>query len=389
MKFPKIKNALLCRILMYVIVLGGFAAPVVIVAMLPFVPTDVKGFFGMGVGICLIVYLFKNFMVLFPLDMALACLYGNLKAREFFTLRKNFSVEKTEKRLSRFGTAYDPTALSPRPHMVRYRSESSMTVYAKAIEKVVVTYHTDLLTKEQYQLFFASGTTNGKALYGKKKHFIIDKTKKKAELNCVTVILIFAKAVEKGFREELYKRICQQSGDGFETSTLPCVVDLEKGICTFDSDRIPYMGFQYAVKNRGIKLIRKYLFGSRFPYRNSPKHIEPIKDTEDFETLWDLCRFFRKEMVLQEKEMKKRFQKMIHKEVVSEGEFVYVKWQERGIWLAVEQKEDCKTVEIDPIEHWTYPKTNKIAKATENEMKSLIMTHYRNMGYTAKFRPKD
>ncbi len=44
------------------------------------------------------------------------------------------------------------------------------------------------------------------------------------------------------------------------TALLPCVIDLEEQICTFDSMRMPCTGFQYPIKNRGIKIIRKYLF---------------------------------------------------------------------------------------------------------------------------------
>ncbi len=43
MDFPKLKNTLLCRILVYVLVIGAFAVPVIIVALIDAIPSSVKG----------------------------------------------------------------------------------------------------------------------------------------------------------------------------------------------------------------------------------------------------------------------------------------------------------------------------------------------------------
>ena len=59
MKFPKLKNALLCRILVYVVVIGGFIAPIIIVANLKFVPEAVKVIVGIGLAVGLLIYLLK------------------------------------------------------------------------------------------------------------------------------------------------------------------------------------------------------------------------------------------------------------------------------------------------------------------------------------------
>jgi hypothetical protein len=58
MKFPKLKNALLCRILVYVVVLGAFLVPMaLIIANAEFFPIPIQllGFFGPLVG--LIIYM--------------------------------------------------------------------------------------------------------------------------------------------------------------------------------------------------------------------------------------------------------------------------------------------------------------------------------------------
>ena len=48
MPFPRLKNALLCRILVYVVVIGAFAVPAVIVVKLPFVPDGIKALACIG-----------------------------------------------------------------------------------------------------------------------------------------------------------------------------------------------------------------------------------------------------------------------------------------------------------------------------------------------------
>lgn len=51
MNFPRLKNALLCRILVYVIVLGAFIAPIIIVVNLKFIPDTVKVLVGIGLAV--------------------------------------------------------------------------------------------------------------------------------------------------------------------------------------------------------------------------------------------------------------------------------------------------------------------------------------------------
>lgn len=110
------------------------------------------------------------------------------------------------------------------------------------------------------------------------------------------MILILADQVEEGLRGQLFDVVRREAGDGFDTALLPCVVDLEKRICTFDSERIPYTGFQYPAKSRGIRLIRRYLFRGRFPYSSSPDMLDSVWNQElsPENSLWDLWRMTRR-----------------------------------------------------------------------------------------------
>ena len=385
MKSPKLKNALLCRILVYVVVLGGFIAPIIIVVNLKFFPEAIKVIVGIGLAVGLLIYLLKNFVLLMAMDVGLAMLHCHNTARKHFILPESFSEQKVERRINRFGKKYEPSAISPRPETLQYKSNAPMTIYSSGIEKIIATYRIDFLDKSQYQLMVNSATANSKALKGKKKHRFLDKSQKSSPLNRATVIVIFAKQVDEKLRNSLFDVVCKNGGDGFDTAILPCVVDLEKQVCTFDSMRMPYTGFQYPVKNRGIKIIRKYLFNNKFPFADSPDMLDPIKDMDPEQSLWDFWKTMKKELVSDDKNMKKRFEKMKHRDIIFEVGYIYLKWEDHGLWISVELNEELRTAEIDAIDSWDYPKSHKIAKATIKEIKTLINTYFAGLGYTTKY----
>lgn len=385
LKSPKLKNALLCRILVYVVVLGGFIAPIIVVANLLFVPEAIKVIVGIGLVVGLLIYLLKNFVLLMAMDVGLAILHCHNTARKHFVLPESFSEQKVERRINRFGKKYEPSAISPRPETLRYKSNAPITIYSSGIEKIIATYRIDFLDKSQYQLIVNSATANSKALKGKKKHRFLDKSQKSSPLNRATVIVIYAKQVDEKLRNSLFDVVCKNGGDGFDTAILPCVVDLEKQICTFDSMRLPYTGSQYPVKNRGIKIIRKYLFNNKFPFADSPDMLDPIKDMDPEQSLWDFWKTMKKELVSDDKNMKKRFEKMKHRDILFEDGYIYLKWEDHGLWISVELNEELRMAEIDPIDSWEYPKSHKIAKATIKEIKTLINTYFAGLGYTTKY----
>ncbi len=270
--------------------------------------------------------------------------------------------------------------------MLRYQSKAPATVYASGIEKVIATYHVDVLDKNQYRLISCSAAANSNLLKGKKKHRFLDRVQRQAPLNRATVIVIYAKRVDEGLRAHLFDMVCKDGGDGLDTAVLPCVVDLEKGICTFDSMRIPYLGVQHPAKNRGIRIIRKCLFDNRFPFAGSPDRLEPILDDLD-QSLWAFWRTTKKERIIQVERERKRFQKMGHREVILEDGDLYVKWGDHGITIPVKQNDERREVEIAgaAVDIWNYPKNNKIAKDTVRQIKALIDAYFAGLGYTTKY----
>lgn len=386
MKFPRLKNPLLCRIFVYIVVIGGFAAPVIIAANLKFIPKGIKVLIAVASMIGLVIYLIKNFVLLMTMDMLLAIQHCVKTARERFVLPDSFSAEKAQKRISKFGKAYKPIKIHPQPEMLRYKSSAPITIFSSGIERVFVTYHTDCLDKNNYLSIVNSAKANSNSLKGKKKHLLLDKEQRKAAINQATAIIIFADKVEENFQNDLSETVCKNNGDDYDISVLPCIIDLENNICTFNSMRIPYMGYQYPMKNRGIKMIKKYIFGGRFPYKSSPDLFTlPKDDLDDNQSLWEYWKESKRELKLDAERNKKLFKKMKHGEVILEDGYIYVKWKEQGIWLSVELDEEEKTAEIDSIDLWDYPKTSNISKSTINSLKNLINTHFSMMGYSTKY----
>lgn len=390
MKFPKLKNALLCRILVYVVVLSGFIAPGIVIANLRFIREDVRMIAGFLLPcIAILIYIGKNFILLMAMDIELATLHCRRTARKRFALPPSFGAEKVKKRILKFGKPCAPTALSPAPQILQYKSDYPWTEYSRGIEKVIAVYDTDFLDRGQYHSILRSATANTSALKGKKKHRFLDKSQKKSPLNRVTVIFIFAERIEEGFRKQLFRAVCRNGGDGFDTAILPCIVDAETGFATFDSERIPYVGFQYPVKNRGIRFIRKRLFRGRLPFANSPEALDPIRNMDTEQSLWSYWRDARKEWIADEKVSKKRHEKMKHKELIFENGSLYLKWENRGVRLSAETDEKTKTASVDAIVSWDYPKSNRIAKATAQEMQDLIRAYFAERGYTVSFRSRN
>lgn len=328
----------------------------------------------------------KNFAILMFMDLSLSLLICYKKARKKFILPKTFTTENVKKKISKFGKNYEPIKKYPLPEMLRYQSKPPLTVYSQGIEKIFVAYHEEFLDKEIYLSVLSSARANIKYLKGKKKHLFLDKEQKKSPINQTAAVIIFANKVSDELQNNLYKTVSNNNCDDYDTSILPCIVDLENKICTFDSLLLPNIG-QYPAKNRCIKMIKKYVFGGRFPYKSSPDMLSGVADDYDLnQSLWEFWKKTKKEAKVEISRNKKLFKKMKNGEIIfDDGGYIYVKWKEKGIWLSAELNEEDNIVEIDPVKLWDYPKTNNISKADISSLKSIINTFFAEKGYLTKY----
>lgn len=385
MKGPKLKHPGLCRAIPYFLLLSVPVIAVTLIALSDFLPSALQGLMAIAVVILFLFFLFRELPSLFALDLTLASLSCMNRARTQYTLPDSRSIADIEGAIARFGIECSPTALEPKPFALRYSFKHSWTVYAKGIELVLAAYRADALSTELYWKIFSSGKTNSKALIGRKKPRFLDKQQKKANLHRVTMIVILAGSVEPRLSANLYKRLCEQSGDEFEDTVIPCVVDLERRLVAYPSERIPYFGFSYAVKNRGCTLLKKILFGGRLPLRGNPHRIEPPKDISPDHSLWQLWAELRHMMITEDRKIKKRFSSMEDRELRLEEDSLYIKWGNRGLILAAEYSEANGSYTVEKPEHWDYPKVNTMAKKTQAEIRTAITAYFSNRNSRVEF----
>ena len=384
MNHPKLKHPRLCRVLTYIVVLGCGLLPILAVSVLP-VSSDVQIIVTLCSLAGLFVFLIKNFLVLMALDFTLASLSCNRAARTQYTLPSGRSEETIRRSISRYGTKCSPGTVRPRPAALRYKFSSPLSIYSQGIERVVAAYEVDYLDNDTYWDIFRSAKINSKALKGKRKALFLDSTQKKQSLHRVTVILILAKRVDLWTSGSLYKLVCKNCGDEEKNCVVPCVVDLEHRICTFNSLRVPYVGFSYAVKNRGIRIIKRRVFGGNLMLRKNRNYLEPIRDIDPEKSIWAFWKEVYDQIIGKEKGAKKLLQDMAELEIRQLDDHLYMKWDERGLYLDVKPDEENHTVKVQSVLIWDYPKTMPIGKETARTIEEYITAYYFAQGYDVKF----
>lgn len=386
MRFPKLKYPRLCRILTYVVVLGAFIAPIPLIVALP-LPDLIKVPVVFALLIGLLIYMFKNFLLLMYMDTGLALLSCYRTARTVYCLPKGRTADVIRRSILRYGKGYEPKPGHLQPSALRYKHSNSMTVYTKGVERVVAAYEVDYLDKELYRLIFSSAKANSSALEGKKKSLLTDPSQRNAPLNRVTVVLILAHRVDPQLTPELYDLVCKRCDDEEKNCIIPCVVDLLQNTCVFNCLRIPYVGFEYAVKNRGIRIIKNRVFGGNLNLKENT-HMLEYKDKEVFspeDTLWDLWGSLHREFYGAPEKEKRQFESMREKEILDRKDNLCLKWDHRGVCLSVKKYNDSKTVRVEPVESWSYPKVRPIGKKIITQIEETIIAYYKTQGYTVAF----
>ena len=384
MRYPKLKHPGLCRILTYVIVIGGCLLPAAVVSSFP-VLDIIKAAAILASLIGLLIYIIKNFVVLMGMDTILASLSCYRTARKQYTLPKNQTPETIRRRILRFGTSCAPASHTPQPFALRYQFKHDFTVYSRGIEQVLAAYEVDQLDKDTYRSIITSAKRNSGALSGRKKALFLDRSQKEAPLHRVTVALILARKIDPQIAADLYNLVCRQCGDEEEDCIIPCVIDTVRCTCVFNCLRVPYTGFSYAVKNRGIRLIKNRIFGGNLNLRGNTMYVLTNPNLNQDDSLWDLWRELHHQFIGAERQTKRRFEAMAEKEIFCEEEFLYLKWDQRGICQSIMPDYEKKVVQVEQITDWYYPKMQPIGKKTIGEIQKHITSYFENSGYSAEF----
>ena len=384
MDYPKLKNPVLCRLTPYAVVLGVAAIPIVAVFLFPVhdVIRIIVLFCALG---GLLVYIIRNFLVLMSMDMMLAQLCLERTARTQYSLPNGRTPKAILKRLSRVGTKCDPISMEPRPLSLRYRFTAPLTIYNQGVERVITVFETDLLTQDTYRRFLRVAKANSNSLIGRKKALFLDHQQKKSPLYRVTVVVILAKSIDPGLCGTLYKLVSQTTDDEETNSIVPCIIDLGQNICCFDCLGVPYIGFSYAAKNHGIRLVKKCVFGGRLPLQNNRYYIRQDNDYSPDDTVWKLWKELRHQLVGEDKQTQRQFEAMGEGEILVRDMMLYLKWDSRGISQVIKMDKENLTVTVESVTDWAYPKANPISKKLRSQLQDRITTYYKNQGYTVQF----
>ena len=393
MKFPKLKNALLCRILSYVVAIVGFYVPAILLGVFFRHPLAIV----ISIVVCssgLIVFLLKNMYSLMYLDELLAILHCYYTSRKSFKCKRNGTDPKKIKRrilkrIKFFGRKKEATYILPAPEIIKYSAKSSWTVYYKGIDRLFLTYHVTHLDNDTLGNVSRSARVNVKQYAGKGKRLLLDPSQKKGKVSVAVAVVIFADKVEEKTRENLYKALSKKIGDGDMESTLICVIDLENATYYFDSVREPNCGFGYPAKNRAYHMIRKYVFGRKIKIRKNEEYVDLPKGLLEYDknkdTLWSVWRSIKRDEREFTKQQEKIFKSLKDGECLLDDEVFYYKIGERAVDLLIETDEEKKKVVIKSMGMWSYPKSNKISKNDNQVIKEKAKSYFSSKGYAVTF----
>lgn len=382
MRFPKIKNALLCRLTVYAVVLGTTSLLILAVALMDFIPPEVRVILGFAILVGLVIYIIKNFMVLMSLDLFFATAHCMFKARTQYNLPEAYTFERAKTRVSRYGKRSKPADCKLAPEELTYRFCRSFSNYEKGNESVVAMYQTDYLDGETYRQICSSAKANSRLLTGKKNPRVLDANANKLPVSRVTVVIISAKQIDAGLFSALYDKVCKQIGDETHNAFMPCIIDESRRICFFDGMSIPNVGFGTGIKNKGIKIIRKCVFGGKIDVSENEHYVSANENDTD-ETLWTVWREFKKG---DQSEDKKILKEMESRQIKFEDYTLYIKWDERGVSSFVEFDEENRVAKIVwEFDFWDYPKSTPISKEIRAELEQMTADYFSKLGYDTEF----
>lgn len=375
MKFPKLKNTVVCQALLYFPAFS-FSLWIIAAAMIP------EGWVGQVIRVLVFIllgafsvwYLLYNMFFLIASDVVF---YGirqwKLDRSEYRTRRNGIGrnvIERTlRRRCARWGKRFRSKTRKATKAEVYYRHGISWVSWWSAIEKKVVICTAETLTKETYDRLLAQVNWMLAIVPDGKIRFK-SKSEKKAPRARASVILFLADTVD-----EEVKRLVREPVAFNETGCiLPCAIQCSDGSyylnCTkeyCDGSMIPKSARNYAAG-----MIRKLVFSHRLPKENWETQLAwedlPNSDMTRFHynmTLWEYCKSAHKELrsgvTAQEKEREKQFRRLKNGEVfVGTGVVWYKRTNRLAECVFMPVGEDEKTVALFPNAVWFYRKNDSV-----------------------------
>ena len=286
---PNLDHPLFCRIIFILIIFSLSIVPLCVVSSLTFLPTPLLPIICIIYVAFYLFIFFKKLEVIFAVDSILAIMQCFTTSRLYFKLPEHFSAEYIEKKITHFGKRVNTETSLTGYIRMKIKKTSNAFFGSNSYILYVAMLRKEIIDVDQYN----KTVTSLSKLANSQIKFKNDNYKKN-----VTVILIIADKVSDQLRSVLYDTIRKNSGDGFDISILPCIVDMENRTCTFDSERIPWLLFDYPIKNKGIRFIRRLIFKGSLTLSESPKESNAFLEKYKQYSLWKLWKEIKNDFSL-------------------------------------------------------------------------------------------
>lgn len=389
----KLKNTVLCQLILYSPVIILFSFSFVLVALIG-TGEEAGPWFTMLIILPMIlalVYLFKNLTLFMVSDIVFSIIRSWKKARLWFETDINGTSRKVAEkkilsRCRRLSKKYDCDKHFIEPLSLHYRQKSSSSIHWAKIDKFVAVYSVDFLDEELYKEIIKSAKANFKTLHKPFKPTIFtDKRQKKAPNAKCCAVIILADSVSAYVIPKASK--CTE--DKQCGCIMPLVADFSTKRYYFDSMKEAFepglMG--RPEKNYSIDVVKKYVFAGKLPLKNNNRMLDFELDGIDLEkSLWQFIKEFKQEGKQIEKSTRKLIEKLKDNEVCYKDEEVFFKLGERtASFLATWDEDNEEKIDVLLLNEWTYPKKSKISLKDMEIIKDRIETELTAKGYQVTF----
>ena len=325
MKFPKIKNTVLCELILY---FPGFSFVWYLLVLLPFHVKDANLNTVEIIGL-LAFAAFSLWYLLYPkhlfLFMASSGFFAAIRSwkrdrLEYRTFRNGHNREEAEKRILKrcriWGRRYKDLKASDNDQFrIFYRHSSSASALISCIEKRIAVCSVDHLTAENYSALITRAGRLLKQIPDGKLYFKTPSEKKAPRLYAY-IVVIMADRVDAEVRSMARKTRIAKDNEYL----LPCVSECPSGTYYLDGARDYFVIGEHArpAKNYALSLLNKLVFAGKWPLKDKTQ-LPPYEIKNDLDmSLWEFIREMNNSLLESKAGLEKERKKMIRS--LSDGE---------------------------------------------------------------------
>ena len=386
---PKIKNPLLCQLVLYAPALAFFVVILLglVFAALPESMMWIWVVLMIVSAVIALAYLLSAMIILLATDVVFSTVRFWKRDRLWYpSQRIGADAEAALRKIrARAGeeTKFVPGA-DPQPVYGVKWSETSPMVHYRGIESLLLVYRTAELDVEEFQRIMHSAViVQKRAFSGNAKFMMTDPRQKNQPVAHATAVVILADRAWPEVMEKIRDAVSGSLG-----ATVPCVVDFSTGQCRFDG-----MGKAYLIgmtakpeKNMAQDILKDVLFGGVLPLKDKSTMMPfPIKDLDPEMTLLDLVKrynAFNSFDMLSFLKLRERW----HCRGMKHGQFrfrekeIYYKHHKRIARMEI-MKGEGPNLEVKLPYRWCLPRDNRTSREDRTRIGNAVSRELTAKGF--------